>query len=213
MTSTAISAQGSILQIGTGTGGAKTITAVAAGFPTIITSAAHGLGNGDVVTIASVGGITGMNGNSYVIKNVTTNTFAVEFNSVGGTYTSGGTATPVTWTAIGNMISFDGFDGESSEIDTTNLSSVAKESITGLQDFGGFSLEWDVDFGDAGQAAMKVAQASGAKKDFKLTYPNGDTVSFQGLVKNASKVSGGVDQKRGGGANIKITGTITEVEA
>lgn len=210
MTSTAISAQGSTLEIGTGSGSAKNITAVADGYPTIITSASHGLSNGDVVTIASVGGITGMNGNSYVISNVTTNTFAVEFNSTGGSYTSGGTATPVSWTAIGNLISFDGFDGEASEIDTTNLSSTAKEFITGLQDFGGFSLEWDVDYADAGQAAMKAAQASGAIKNFKLTYPNDDTATFQGLVKNASKVSGGVDQKRSGGANIKITGAVTE---
>lgn len=210
MTSTAISAQGSTLEIGTGSGSAKNITAVADGYPTIITSASHGLSNGDVVTIASVGGITGINGNSYVISNVTTNTFAVEFNSTGGSYTSGGTATPVSWTAIGNLISFDGFDGEASEIDTTNLSSTAKEFITGLQDFGGFSLEWDVDYADAGQAAMKAAQASGAIKNFKLTYPNDDTATFQGLVKNASKVSGGVDQKRSGGANIKITGAVTE---
>ncbi|MDQ5878867.1 MAG: hypothetical protein QG638_1601, partial [Pseudomonadota bacterium] len=35
--STAISAQGSTLQISTGTGGAKTITGIAVGSPTIIT--------------------------------------------------------------------------------------------------------------------------------------------------------------------------------
>ena len=51
-----ISAQGSTLQISTGTGGAKTITAITVGNPTIITSAAHGLSNGDVVTFASLTG-------------------------------------------------------------------------------------------------------------------------------------------------------------
>ncbi|MBK7592267.1 MAG: phage tail protein, partial [Betaproteobacteria bacterium] len=43
MASTAISAQGTIVQIATGTGGAKTITAVTVGYPAIVTSTAHGL--------------------------------------------------------------------------------------------------------------------------------------------------------------------------
>lgn len=209
MTSTAISAQGSTLEIGTGSGGAKTITAVAAGYPTIITSAAHGLSNGDVVTIASVGGITGMNTLSYVIKNVTTNTFAVEFSSVGGTYTSGGTATPVTWTEISNLKTYSGFDGEAAEIDVTNLASTAKEFRTGLQDFGSFSFDWDIDLADAGQSAVRAAQASGSVKNFKLTLPNESTASFTGLVKNATNMSGGVDQIVGGSVAVKITGVVT----
>ena len=209
MASTAISAQGSTLEIGTGSGAAKNITAVADGFPTIITSAAHGLSNGDVVTIASVGGITGMNTNSYVVMNVTTDTFAVEFDSTGGTYTSGGTATPVTWTEISNISSFSGFDGEASEIDVTNLASTAKEFRLGLQDFGSFSFDWQVDLADAGQDAVRAAQASGAVKNFKLTLPNSDTATFSGLVKNATNMTGGVDQIVGGSVSIKITGSVT----
>ena len=56
MASNAISAQGSTLHIGTGTGGAKTITGVAAGNPTIITATSHGFANGDRVTIAALTG-------------------------------------------------------------------------------------------------------------------------------------------------------------
>ncbi len=209
MASTAISAQGSTIEIGTGTGSAKNITAVADGYPTIITSTSHGLSNGDVVTIASVGGITGMNTNSYVISNVTTNTFAVEFDSTGGTYTSGGTATPVTWTEVANVKSFSGFDGESSEIDVTNLASTAKEFRLGLQDFGSFSFDWDVDLADAGQDAVRTAQASGSVKNWKLTLPNSDTATFTGLVKNATNMTGGVDQIVGGSVSIKITGSVT----
>ena len=52
--STAISAQGTTLQLSTGTGGAKTITGVVVGNPTILTSAAHGLANGDVVALAAL---------------------------------------------------------------------------------------------------------------------------------------------------------------
>ena len=57
MPSTAISAQGTLLSIGTGTGGAKTITGVVVGNPTLITATAHGFNNGDVVTIAALTGV------------------------------------------------------------------------------------------------------------------------------------------------------------
>jgi len=95
-----ISAQGSTLQVATGTGGAKTITAITVGFPAIVTSAAHGLNNGDVVTLAGiVGTMSSLNGTSRVVSNKTTNTFALlDADTTGLVYTSGGTATPVTYT-------------------------------------------------------------------------------------------------------------------
>src|SRR5438874_1670957 len=107
MSSSAISAQGAVLSIGTGSGSAKNITAIALGNPTIITSAAHGFSNGDVVAIASIVGTTVLNGNSYVVKNKTTNTFAIEADTTGGTaWSSGGTATPTTWTQVKNLKTF-----------------------------------------------------------------------------------------------------------
>lgn len=112
-------------------------------------------------------------------------------------------------TEIANIKSFSGFDGEASEIDVTNLSSTAKEFRVGLQDFGSFSFEWDVDFDDAGQNAVRAAQASGAVKTFVLTLPDSSTATFTGLVKNATSLSGGVDQVVTGSVNIKITGAVT----
>lgn len=108
-----------------------------------------------------------------------------------------------------NVKSFSGFDGEASEIDVTNLSSAAKEYRAGLQDFGSFSLEWNPDYADAGQNAVRAAQASGAVKTFLLTLPNGTTAEFQGIVKNASSISGGVDAVLDGSVSIKVTGDVT----
>ena len=92
MPSSAISAQGSVLAIGTGTGGAKTITAMAAGSPTIFTSAAHGFVNGDVITIAALVGTAAasFNGLTFSVVSKTTNTFALQVDTTGLTYTSGG---------------------------------------------------------------------------------------------------------------------------
>lgn len=207
--SSAISAQGSTVQIGTATGAAKNITAAAIGSPTILTSTAHGLNNGDIVTIAAITGtLSAINGVSFVVKNVTANTFAIEYDSTGLTYTSGGTATPVTWTKISNVKTFSGFDGAASEIDVTNLDSTAKEFRLGLVDPGQFAMEIDQDNADAGQVAARAAQASGAQKQFKLTLPNGKTATFNAYVKKFSS-QGGVDTVVKASMDLRITGSIT----
>jgi Lambda phage tail tube protein, TTP len=211
MPSNAVNAQGTVLQI-SGTGGAaKTITAIALGFPTILTSAAHGLVNGDVVAMANFTGADAalINGLSFVISNVTTNTFAIGLNSTGKTITVGtGTATPQTWTTIGDVVSGSGFDGTSAVIDKTNLASVAKEKGVGLQDFGSLRLEVNVYDDDAGQAALKSAKAGQTRKSFKVTYPDNSTRTFYGYVM-AFPEKFGVDSNITGSIDILIDGDVT----
>lgn len=209
MPSTAVSAQGSTLSVSGAAGVAKNITALALGFPTILTSAAHGFSNGDIVTFAALTGNTTLNGVTAVAKNVTPNSYAVDVDTTGGAaYVNGGTATPVAWTPIGNLTTFKGFDGQANEIDKTNLSSVAKEFMLGLQDFGHFTFDVDKDFTDAGQLACDAAKRAGTLKNFKLTLPNGKTATFSGYVKN-SPLDGGVDQiLKTTGVSIRITGDV-----
>lgn len=111
--------------------------------------------------------------------------------------------------AIGNIKSFSGFDGETAEIDVTNLSSTAKEYRAGLQDFGSFSLDVNPDYSDSGQAVLRAAQASGAVKTFELELPNGVKAAFQGVVKNAQAVNGSVDTVLEGSISIRVTGAVT----
>ena len=214
MASSAISAQGAVLSIGTGSGGAKTITAVAVGFPTILTSSAHGFNNGDVVTLAALTGANAgtLNGQAGVVNNKTTNTFAIDIDTTGMTITAGsGTATPVTFTVVNNVKSYTGFDGSASELDKTNLSSTAKEFALGLVDPGQFSIEFDTDLNDAGQAALRAKQQSGVISSFKLVLPgvvSNLTYTWSGYVKKFSQ-TGGVDQIVKGSCDIRISGPVT----
>ncbi len=78
---------------------AKTITDATNATPIVVTSSAHGLKNGDMVTISGVGGNTAANGD-HVVSNQTANTFELEtlaFVDVAGNgaYTSGGTVDAV----------------------------------------------------------------------------------------------------------------------
>jgi hypothetical protein len=205
-----ISAQGSTLHIATGTGGAKTITAITVGYPAIVTSVAHGLSNGDVVALAAIAGTmsTSLNGTSHVVANKTTDTFALlDVNTTGLTYTSGGTATPSTYTKINGFLSFDGFDGAASEIDTTDLDSVAKEFISGLVDNGKFGFEIKRIATDSGQVSLLAARVSGAVTGFKLTLPDTKVATWSALVKTMP-VGGGVDAALKGKVDTRITGAV-----
>ena len=78
---------------------AKNITAATQANPVVVTSASHGFSNGDHVFIQGVAGMTELNGRTFRVASVTTNTFAlqtigsVNVNGTGyTTYTSGGTA-------------------------------------------------------------------------------------------------------------------------
>lgn len=205
-----ISAQGSTLHIATGTGSAKNITAITVGNPAIVTSAGHGLSDGDVVTIASVAGTmsTTLNSTSRVISNVTTDTFALlDFDSTGLTYTSGGTATPVTYTKINGVLSFSGFDGAATDLDVTDLDSTAMEYINGLVDEGKFSFEAKRIAADNGQIAVIAARASGALTGLKLTLPDAAVATFNVLVKTVP-TGGGVNAVLKGSYDCKISGLV-----
>lgn len=66
----------------------KTISAISTGPTTTVTSTAHGLATGSVVTIAGAAGTTGVNG-THPVTVSDANTFTFDDVSTSGTYTSG----------------------------------------------------------------------------------------------------------------------------
>ena len=210
MSSTAISAQGSILQVGSGSGSGLTISAISLGYPTIITCTAHGQPNGAVVALAGLTGANAgvLNGLSVPIRDVTTNTFSIDVNTLGLTITAAGTATPVTYTTINNLKTFNGFDGQASVLDVTNLSSSAKEIKLGIVDPGTIQLEMDLDTSDAGQAVLLAAYNGSLSKNFLLTLPNSHTATFVAFVRKFT-AAGGVDQVVKRQCDLQITGPVT----
>lgn len=85
----------------------KTITAATQASPVVITAAAHGFSNGNIVAIYSVAGMIELNGRTYTVANKTTDTF--ELSGVDGTgytaYSSGGKVGKVT--VVGQEYPYD----------------------------------------------------------------------------------------------------------
>lgn len=104
---------------------------------------------------------------------------------------TGTDALPV-WTDVKNVKSYSGFDGAATSLDSTDLKSAAKENINGLQDWGSFSIDINIDYADPGQAAMLAAKRTSTKKNFQLTLPNGFIATFLASV-NSFPIAGGTD--------------------
>lgn len=183
----AIKGQNTLLRVSTATTTAKTITAATVANPVVITSSAHALTNGTIVVITGVVGMTQLNGRAFVVANTATNTF--ELKGVDGTsytaYASGGSATPQTMTAVGEVTAVGGFDGQADEIETTHLQSTAKEFLSGLQDFGNVSLKLNL-ISDTGQDKLRSLKASGAVGYFGITLSDGRVAAVPALVKSYS---------------------------
>lgn len=204
-------AQGTKIEIGTGSGSAVETVTAAVGFPTIITKNAHGLTNGTVVTLSAFAGTDAalMNDQVVVVKNVTANTLAVDIDTTGKTLTAAnGTLTPVAYTQIGEVTDWNGPGGSAAVIDVTHLLSTRKEKLAGIPDEGQLSLSINFDPSDAGIAAAQAARIARAEKDFKITYSDDQTASFSGYVLGVTS-SGSVDGKVSGSITIEVTGEVT----
>lgn len=183
----AIKSQNALLSVSTAEAAADNITAITAANPPVVTCGTHGISNGDLIRIDSVGGMTQVNGRAFIAANVAATT--LELKGVDGSgytaYTSGGTVIETsTLTAIGEVASVSGFDGEADEIDVTHLRSTAKEYLIGLQDFGNVTLELLLVNSDTGQAKLRSLKASAAIGTFALALSNGETAAFRALVKS-----------------------------
>ena len=131
MTSTAISAQGTKGYIAGVDGSALIITAITKATQAVVT-AANTLSAGDVVVFGTVTGMPEIEGLIGIVQatGLSSSTFTTNIDSSG--FASAGTtgaATPKTMTKIGNVKDWNGFDGQKSEIDVSNLDSTAKEFI------------------------------------------------------------------------------------
>jgi hypothetical protein len=185
----AIKGQGGQLAVGSATSGsAVTVTAATAANPVVLT-ATNSYSNGDIiVATAFTSGPTNLNNRAFVASAVSGSavTLKGEDGSTNTAYSSsGGSLQKWTMLNISQGTNIQGFDGQSSEIDTTNLQSQAKEFLLGLQDFGQVTLEL-FQSSDSGQARLRAIKAAQSIVPFSLTLSDGSIAAFMAGVKQYS---------------------------
>lgn len=206
-----LESQGTKLEMNTGTGSAVTTMTATVGNPTLLTKSSHGLTDGTVGTLSAFLGdnATDMNDQVVIVKYATTNTFAVDIDTTGGTLTAAnGTITPQTYTEICSITDWDLPGDTHNMIDYTALGSTRAEEKPGIPRGGAvtFSVNWTSD--DTGLLAAETARAAKTLKTFKLTYSDDSVHTFTGYVIGIND-SGGGDDKVNGSITIHRVGALT----
>lgn len=132
-------------------------------------------------------------------------TIAVEDTPASGTYT-----------AIAEITGFTGPTTEANEIETTTLSSTAKEFIAGLVDNGELTVEVNALPKDTQQRQIRSDITAGTVRSYRIDFNDKVTpevtstlYTFDAFVKSFP-FSAAADDKLSGTATFRITGAITD---
>lgn len=190
---------------------AVTITGITKANPGVVTSAAHGLNNGDYVYMG-VQGMYQLDGKVVRVANKTTDTFELEgVNTTSFDTFSTGTAAAITFgTSITTATSMNASGGDFDFIDTTTIHVNNKTQIPGLGNPVNYSFDNLWDAADAGQIAMKAASDAQAIRAFKFTFGTGGKIMvFAGYVGFSGAPTGQAQDKVVTPASITQFGTPT----
>jgi len=161
-----------------------TITAATRANPCVITSAGHGLSNGQWIRITGVVGMAQLNNNVYKIANVAANTFELQdlngnnINSSAFTaYTSGGTVT------IWRKMVITGITKANPAVVTAKKHGFSNGNIVIIEDVGGMTEVNNIAFTVA-NATTDTFELSGINSSGYTTYTSGGTVTRPFLLMN-----------------------------
>lgn len=132
-------------------------------------------------------------------------------NAQGVTLARGDAASPQVFTTIGEVKSIQGPGGSASVIDTTNLSSTAKEKQMGLMDEGQVTIELNLDTDDAQQTGMRTDRTNRTLRDFRITLTDSSpatTLTFAAYVLSFP-VAAAVDDVITASVTLEVSGPVT----
>lgn len=184
------------------------ITAITKADPPVVTSAGHGLADGDVVMIVDVAGMTEVNGELYIVSNKTNDTFELtDVRGAGyGTYASGGEIQKATLSNFCELTNYNRQGGTSPEIPATSVCSTAQEFEIGLPDYGTTQIDYNFAPQTAVQLAVQAYYDSGEKIAVKVTLPGtGGTMLQLGYIQQTNEQAG-VGGLWSGSLTIRNTG-------
>ena len=176
-------------------GTALTISGITAANPGVVTSAGHGLTDGDYVYLAILG-MYQLNEKVVRVKDIDTNTFKLDgVDTTSFDAFTSGTAQKLTFgTSVTTALTVNGSGGEFDFIDTTTIHQNTKTQIPGLPSAISYQFSHIWDATDAGLLAMKAASDTQSKRAFKFTFGNGGKIlTFAGFV-GCSMLPGGQAQ-------------------
>ena len=197
----------------TGYGSTSPITGITNANPAVVSQTGHGKADNDVVKLDSVGGMTEVNGENFVIEVIDADSYrllncdATNYNA----YTSGGTAAKATFSTTCQVSQYGGPTGTTPI--TTVDSSCGSTKVLGTPQHGAAQISFAV----ARQAYIDKlidANASGEKVVHRYTLPRNMGHRFDiGYVTVVDPGSAQVNGNWTGSATIERTERFIDVEA
>lgn len=169
------------------------ITAITQTNPPVVTATAHGLDDGDVVRLTSVGGMVEVENGVFVVSVLTADTFElIDVDATGyGAYTSGGEVEKGVFSNFCELTNYSRQGGTSAEIDATSACSVAKEFEIDLPDYGTTQVDYNFAPKTAVQTAVQSFYDSGEITAARVTLPKaGGTMVQLGFIQQTSETAG-----------------------
>lgn len=123
-----------------------------------------------------------------------------------------GTGSPVTYTAIPEINSFQGPGGAAQSIDVSDLDSSAVEKIMGLADEGQLTFEINYLPANAVHANLRSDRANRTVTPFQIVFPDDSPATawtFNAYVTGFA-VSGGVNAPVKASVTLEISGSVIE---
>lgn len=169
-------------------GSALTVTAITLADPGVVTSAAHGLSNGDVVLFTVSGGMVELDGQAVRVANVATDTFELESldTSAYSVFTAGTCQEVTAWHTLSNARQVTMPDSTPNKIDITTLVDKTKQYGYGLPDAPDGSITGLYDPANAGVQAIKVATKANGDLVFRIEWAQGQFTIFNAEVSGGS---------------------------
>lgn len=194
----------------------KTITAITAATPPVVSSTAHGFANGDVVYISGVVGMTEVNDKAFIVANKTTGTFEL-YGVVGagyGAYTSGGNIDNAEFSEFCELTQFGRTGASKTQIPATTICSTEEEYEVGLSGQGTVALSFNyAPLTSMAQVALNAWDLSSGMMAVKVQLPNsGGTLIRLGFVQQMSETAAN-NGLWTASANILLTGPAYRLAA
>lgn len=114
---------------------------------------------------------------------------------------------------VGELTAINGIEPTKGTTETTTLDKSWRTYRGGLKDGGEVSVEGYYKKADAGQVALKTAFDSDTEDSHVITFPNGATWTFNGIVTAYKIGDANLDDNIAFSATIKISGEPTFVDA
>lgn len=178
---TAEVARNSKLEVEATRDAAKTITAITKANPAVVSSAAHGYSNGDVVVLA-IEGMTELDGLVVRVANIAAGTFELEgIDSTNfGTFTSGTAKKILTWLTVAEATQVNFGAGSADQLEKTRLIDRTKRFEAGLPDQPNVTVNVFSDVTDSAQVKVEQYGRDGTAVAWRYTRKSGKLTYFGG---------------------------------